>query len=136
MDYTERVVFTNGCFDILHVGHIRYLSAAKRHGDWLIVGLNSDNSFRRHKEREPVNSEEHRYEMLMALGCVDEVRLFDEDTPEVLLAEIRPDVLVKGQDYEPEDVLGREYAGETVCLAVGAQIHTSDIIKKIQRLTP
>lgn len=128
-----KVVFTNGCFDILHVGHIRYLAAAKLHGDWLIVGLNSDESFRRHKGRNPFNPEQWRYEMLMALGCVDEVRIFEEDTPEDLIAELRPDVLVKGHDYKPEEVLGRQYAKKTLCLAVGAQVHTSDLIEKIRQ---
>ena len=127
------VVFTNGCFDILHVGHIRYLAAAKRHGDWLIVGLNSDDSFRINKKRDPVNCVQWRYEMLMALGCVDEVRIFIEETPETLLSEIRPDILVKGPDYKPENVIGREHAKKVLCLAVGAQIHTSDLIEKIKQ---
>ncbi len=127
-----KVVFTNGCFDILHVGHIRYLAAAKRHGDWLIVGLNSDDSFRINKKRHPINCEQWRYEMLMALGCVDEVRIFDEETPETLLSEIQPDILVKGPDYKPENVIGREHAKKVLCLSVGAQIHTSDLIEKIR----
>jgi D-beta-D-heptose 7-phosphate kinase/D-beta-D-heptose 1-phosphate adenosyltransferase len=127
------VVFTNGCFDILHVGHIRYLSAARFHGDYLIVGLNSDKSFRINKKRNPVNCEQWRYEMLMALWCVDDVRIFDEETPETLLAEIKPDVLVKGPDYKPEDVLGSEHAKKVLCLEVGAQIHTSDLIEKIKQ---
>ena len=130
-----KVVFTNGCFDLLHVGHIRLLAAAKQHGDWLIVGLNSDASFRRHKGRNPINREAWRYEMLMALECVDEVRVFYEDTPERLLSEIKPDVLVKGPDYTPDEVLGREYAKKTVCLEVGTQIHTSDLIEKIRMHT-
>ena len=127
------VVFTNGCFDLLHVGHVRYLAAAKLHGDWLIVGLNSDESFRVCKKRNPINCEQWRYEMLMALGCVDEVRIFDEDTPVDLIAEISPDVLVKGPDYTPSEVLGREHAEKTICLEVGAQIHTSDLIEKIRK---
>jgi D-beta-D-heptose 7-phosphate kinase/D-beta-D-heptose 1-phosphate adenosyltransferase len=127
-----KVVFTNGCFDLLHVGHIRYLAAANALGDRLIVGLNSDESFRRHKGRNPINCEQWRYEMLMALKCVDEVRIFDADTPVDLIAEISPDVLVKGPDYSPSEVLGREYAKKTICLDVGAQIHTSDLIEKIR----
>ncbi len=133
MDEVKVVVFTNGCFDLLHVGHIRYLAAARLHGDWLIVGLNSDESFRRHKGRNPINCEQWRYEMLMALGCVDEVRIFDEDTPERLLSEIEPNILVKGADYKPEDVLGREHAKKVLCLEVGAQVHTSDLIEKIKQ---
>ena len=129
-----KVVFTNGCFDILHVGHIRYLAAASLHGDWLIVGLNSDESFRRHKGRNPINPEHWRYEQLMALKSVDEVRIFEEDTPEFLIQEIEPDVLVKGHDYKPEEVVGREYAKKTLCLQVGTQIHTSDLIEKIKQI--
>lgn len=128
-----KVVFTNGCFDLLHVGHIRYLAAAKLYGDRLIVGLNSDESFRRHKNRNPINCEQWRYEMLMALASVDEVRIFEEDTPERLLSEIKPDVLVKGPDYAPHEVLGREYAKKTVCLEVGVHIHTSDLIEKLRQ---
>ena len=130
----RKLVFTNGCFDILHVGHIRYLFAAKLLGDRLIVGLNSDDSFRRHKKRDPINCEAWRYEMLIALASVDEVRIFEEDTPERLLSEIRPDILVKGPDYTPDEVLGREYAKKTICLEVGAQVHTSDLIEKIKAL--
>lgn len=128
-----KIVFTNGCFDLLHVGHVRYLAAAKLYGDRLIVGLNSDESFRRHKKRIPINCEEWRYEMLMALASVDEVRIFEEDTPERLLSEIKPDVLVKGPDYAPHEVLGREYAKKTVCLEVGVHIHTSDLIEKLRQ---
>jgi D-beta-D-heptose 7-phosphate kinase/D-beta-D-heptose 1-phosphate adenosyltransferase len=130
----KKVVFTNGCFDLLHVGHVRYLVAAKNYGDWLIVGLNSDESFRRHKGRNPINDEQSRYEVLDALECVDEVRIFSEDTPERLLSEICPDVLVKGPDYSPDEVLGREYAKQTFCLEVGSQTHTSDIIDKIRQV--
>ena len=131
----DKVVFTNGCFDLLHVGHIRYLAAAKLHGDWLIVGLNSDESFRRHKGRDPINPEQWRYEVLLALGCVDEVRIFEDDTPEFLIQEIQPDVLVKGHDYKTEEVVGREYAKKTLCLQVGDQIHTSDILAKIRQFS-
>lgn len=130
----NKIVFTNGCFDILHVGHIRYLAAAKQLGDWLIVGLNSDESFRRHKKREPINFVEYRYEMLLALECVDEVEVFTEDTPVRLISEISPDVLVKGPDYTPSKVLGREHAKKTICLDVDADIHTSDLIEKIKAL--
>ena len=127
------VVFTNGCFDLLHIGHVRYLNTAKMHGDWLIVGLNSDHSFRIHKKRNPIFPEQHRYEMLMALKSVDEVRIFEEPTPLLLIEEIRPDVLVKGPDYRPEDIVGREYAKKTMCLEVGTQIRTSDIIEQIRQ---
>jgi len=127
------VVFTNGCFDLLHIGHVRYLNTAKFHGDYLIVGLNSDQSFRLCKGRNPIFPEQHRYEMLAALRSVDEVRIFDEPTPLALIAEIQPDVLVKGPDYRPEDIVGREYAKKTLCLEVGTQIRTSDIIEQIRQ---
>ncbi len=109
-DHTgQKIVFTNGCFDILHVGHIRYLQEAAKLGDILIIGLNSDASVKRLKGPErPINSEQDRSEMLGALGFVDYVVIFDEDTPLRLIKEIQPDVLVKGGDYLPENVVGRE----------------------------
>lgn len=109
-DHTgQKIVFTNGCFDILHVGHIRYLQEAAKLGDILIIGLNSDASVKRLKGPErPINSEQDRSEMLGALGFVDYVVIFDENTPLRLIKEIQPDVLVKGGDYLPENVVGRE----------------------------
>jgi D-beta-D-heptose 7-phosphate kinase / D-beta-D-heptose 1-phosphate adenosyltransferase len=104
----ERVVFTNGCFDILHRGHVAYLHEARALGDRLIVGLNTDASVRRLKgEGRPVVSEQDRAFVLAGLGCVDAVTLFDEDTPAELIAALLPDVLVKGGDYTPEAVVGR-----------------------------
>lgn len=101
------LVFTNGCFDILHVGHIQYLEQSKNLGDRLIVGLNSDASVRRLKGSDrPVNSQEDRKRLLLALRCVDEVHIFDEDTPYELIKRIQPDVITKGGDYKPEDVVG------------------------------
>ena len=97
----ETVVFTNGCFDILHRGHITYLQQAASLGQHLIIGLNSDRSVRALKGPErPVNNEEDRSFMLAALRCVDEVVIFDEDTPEELLSHLKPDILVKGGDFE------------------------------------
>lgn len=105
----QKIVFTNGCFDILHVGHIRYLREAAGLGDILIIGLNSDASVKRLKGPErPINSQSERAEMLSVLGFVDYVVIFDEDTPLQLINEIQPDVLVKGGDYLPENVVGRE----------------------------
>ena len=96
----KKTVFTNGCFDILHVGHVRYLSESKRCGDILIVGLNSDNSVKRLKgESRPVNNQNDRAEVLAALEVVDYVTIFEEDTPEILLGKIKPDVYTKGADY-------------------------------------
>ena len=112
-----KVIFTNGCFDIVHVGHLTLLAAAKALGTHLIVGLNSDVSVRRLKgPSRPIQSQEKRAAMLMALPWVDEVCIFDEDTPERLLAELRPAILVKGGDYKPEQVLGREYVSEVVII--------------------
>ena len=105
----KKIVFTNGCFDILHVGHKRYLQKAATLGDMLIVGVNSDDSVRRLKGPErPINPEQDRAEMLSALGFVTYVVIFGEDTPYELIKQIQPDVLVKGGDYKPEDVVGRD----------------------------
>lgn len=110
---SDRTVFTNGCFDLLHVGHLRLLEAARACGDRLIVGLNSDESVRRLKgPTRPVRSQAARAEMLLTLPWVDEVRIFEEDTPAALIADLRPDVLVKGGDYQLADIVGRENAGE------------------------
>jgi D-beta-D-heptose 7-phosphate kinase/D-beta-D-heptose 1-phosphate adenosyltransferase len=103
-----KVVFTNGCFDLLHRGHVEYLYSARALGDALVLGLNSDASVRRLKGPErPVVSEQDRAVVIAALGCIDAVTIFDEDTPRDLIAALLPDVLVKGGDYRPEDVVGR-----------------------------
>jgi len=104
---TGRVVFTNGCFDLLHRGHVEYLYAARSLGETLVVGLNSDRSVRRLKGHDrPLVSEEDRAIILAGLACVDAVTLFDDDTPRDLIAALLPDVLVKGGDYAAEDVIG------------------------------
>lgn len=109
----KRVVFTNGCFDILHVGHVKYLQEAKSYGDVLIVGLNSDSSVRELKgPTRPVNTEADRAYILAALESVDYVVLFSEETPHELIKNIAPDILVKGGDYEGKSVVGAEFAGE------------------------
>jgi len=101
------LIFTNGCFDILHVGHLQYLEQSKNLGDRLVVGLNSDASVRRLKgPSRPVNSQADRKRMLEALRCVDEVVIFDEDTPYDLIVSLQPDVVTKGGDYLPEEVVG------------------------------
>jgi D-beta-D-heptose 7-phosphate kinase / D-beta-D-heptose 1-phosphate adenosyltransferase len=101
------LVFTNGCFDILHVGHIQYLEQSKNLGDRLVVGLNSDDSVRRLKGNDrPVNNQNDRKRMLLALRCVDEVVIFDEDTPYDLIVSLQPDIVTKGGDYLPETVVG------------------------------
>lgn len=126
----ETVVFTNGCFDILHVGHLNLLRYAKSLGTRLIVALNSDASVQRLKgPTRPVRSQEQRKEMILALPWVDEVRIFDEDTPERLLSEVRPSILVKGGDYTPESVLGREYANEVRIFPFISGHSTSSILQ-------
>ncbi len=104
-----KVVFTNGCFDILHRGHVEYLEKAKKLGDILIVGLNSDDSVKEIKgEKRPIVPQEDRALVLSALGCVDYVYIFDQETPEELIKKIIPDVLVKGGDWEKENIVGRK----------------------------
>jgi D-beta-D-heptose 7-phosphate kinase/D-beta-D-heptose 1-phosphate adenosyltransferase len=104
-----RVVFTNGVFDLLHPGHVRYLAAARALGDALIVAVNSDRSVRANKgPSRPINPEEERAELLAALACVDAVTVFDEDTPHDVIAAIQPDLLVKGADWGPDNIVGRD----------------------------
>lgn len=128
----EIVVFTNGCFDILHIGHVRMLERARLMGDTLIVGLNSDRSFKAAKGHSPVTLQAHRAEILEAIWAVDEVILFDEPTPIELIKEIRPDILVKGADWDSEDVVGKEYAGRVETIDTDCDIHTSKIIERIR----
>ena len=134
----QRIVFTNGCFDILHIGHIRYMQEAARLGDILIIGLNSDASVKRLKGPErPVNSEEDRAELLCALGFVDYVTVFDEDTPFELISKIQPDVLVKGGDYEPDGVVGRDIVegrgGKLVLIPFVKGKSTTRLLDKIRK---
>ncbi|MFP4686745.1 MAG: D-glycero-beta-D-manno-heptose 1-phosphate adenylyltransferase [bacterium] len=131
------VVFTNGCFDILHSGHLKLLSEARNQGDYLVVGLNSDSSLRRLKgEGRPVLPENERAQLLDAICWVDDVIIFEEDTPLNLIKELVPDVLVKGADYEKEDIVGAEFVEENggrvyrVKLKKGKA--TTDIISKIR----
>jgi D-beta-D-heptose 7-phosphate kinase/D-beta-D-heptose 1-phosphate adenosyltransferase len=130
----KRVVFTNGCFDIIHVGHIRYLKEAKALGDVLIVGLNSDNSVSIIKPTRPINPQNHRAEVLSSLEMVDYVTLFDEETPYELIKLINPDILVKGGDWKKEDIVGSDIAKETYSLPYIEGVSTSGIIEKIKRL--
>ncbi len=127
-----RVVFTNGCFDILHCGHVTYLEQAKSMGDILILGLNSDASVRRLKgEGRPVNDELSRASVMAALKCVDYVVIFDEDTPLEVIKAIRPDILAKGGDYAIEDIVGREYAKKTVTIPFVEGFSTTSTISKL-----
>ena len=105
----KRVVFTNGCFDLLHVGHVKYLQQARRCGDLLVLGLNSDASVRRLKgDKRPLINEHERAHVLAALSCIDFITIFDDDTPRTLIEVLRPDILVKGGDYLPEEVVGKD----------------------------
>lgn len=131
----EKVVFTNGCFDILHVGHVTYLEKARNLGKHLIVGLNTDASVRRLKgETRPLVHELDRARVLAALACVDAVVLFNQDTPTELIEQIRPDILVKGGDYTPEQVAGREYAGEVRIINFEDGYSTTGVVEKIANM--
>lgn len=132
----RRVVFTNGCFDILHAGHVRYLAAARSKGHILVVGLNSDSSVRQIKgEKRPLVPENQRAEVLAGLGCVDYVILFDEPDPLNLIQSICPDVLVKGADWPEEALIGAAFVkargGSVERIAVVPGISTTRIIQKI-----
>jgi rfaE bifunctional protein nucleotidyltransferase chain/domain len=111
----KKTVFTNGCFDILHAGHVVSLEKARQAGDFLFLGLNSDASVRRLKgPARPFNSQKDRARVLAALACVDAVVIFGEDTPYELLKTLKPDILVKGGDYKKEAVVGAEFAGRVL----------------------
>jgi rfaE bifunctional protein nucleotidyltransferase chain/domain len=134
----KRIVFTNGCFDLLHVGHVRYLQQARDLGDLLVVGVNTDASVRRLKgPQRPMVLEAERVELVAALGCVDYVCLFDEDTPEALIGEVRPHYHVKGGDYQPDELpeagLVRDLGGEVVVLPLTAGRSTTGLVERITR---
>lgn len=136
----RRVVFTNGVFDILHPGHVRYLQQARALGDLLIVGLNSDASVRGNKgPGRPINSEAERAEILEALDCVDAVTLFDEETPAEIIGAIQPDILVKGADWAEDAIVGRDTVeargGKVVRVPVEAGYSTTEIIRRIRALS-
>jgi rfaE bifunctional protein nucleotidyltransferase chain/domain len=133
----RRVVFTNGCFDLLHPGHIHTLEQARQLGDVLIVGINSDASVRRLKgSGRPVMAERERAEILAALECVDAVVLFDEPTPREVIARLLPDVLVKGGDWAGDQIVGRQEVeaagGRVVSVPVIAGYSTTEILRKIR----
>ncbi len=129
----QKVVFTNGCFDILHACHVRIIEFAKSKGDILILGINSDASIKRLKgPSRPVNKEKDRQIVVSALQAVDAVVLFKEDTPLNLIKIIKPDILVKGADYTTENVVGREYAGKVVLCPLVKGKSTTNIIKKVK----
>jgi D-beta-D-heptose 7-phosphate kinase/D-beta-D-heptose 1-phosphate adenosyltransferase len=133
----ERIVFTNGCFDLLHVGHVTYLERARRHGQRLVVGLNSDRSVRALKgPRRPLIGEQDRARVLAALAAVDGVVLFDEATPIELIRALRPDVLAKGADYREEDVVGaaevKGWGGQVVLVPLVADQSTTGIVARLR----
>jgi len=133
----KKIVFTNGCFDLLHPGHIQYLNDAKALGDILIIGLNSDASVKRLKgESRPLNNEKDRKFILENLKSVDKVELFNEDTPLNLIKKIKPDVLVKGGDYKPDEIVGsafvKENGGEVKCLSFLEGYSTTNLISAIK----
>jgi len=129
----KKVIFTNGCFDIIHSGHIDSLNKARELGDVLVVGVNSDASVKRLKgETRPVNGEQDRAKILAALEAVDLVVIFEEDTPRELLSAVRPNVVVKGGDYTPEQVVGREFADEVVIIPLTKGYSTTGIIEKMK----
>ena len=134
----EKVVFTNGCFDIIHAGHVTYLEEARRQGDRLIVAVNSDASVRRLKGKgRPINPQERRMAVLAGLEAVDWVVCFEDDTPRSMLEALQPDVLVKGGDYaDKEAVVGWEiveaYGGEVKVLGVVDDLSTTAIVSRIQ----
>lgn len=129
----RKIVFTNGCFDILHKGHVAYLQRAKQLGDILVLGLNSDRSVRILKgPQRPLNNEEDRAFVLAGLEAIDYVVIFDEDTPHEILSQIRPHVLVKGGDYRIEEVVGAEFAAETVLIDFVKGYSTTSLINKMK----
>lgn len=131
------VVFTNGVFDLLHPGHVRYLAEARRLGSVLIVGVNSDRSVRTIKgTSRPLNSEQERAEVLLALSCVDAAVIFDEETPYQVIQAVQPDVLVKGADWGADEIVGRDVVearnGRVVRISLSDGYSTTELIRRVQ----
>ena len=134
----KKIAFTNGCFDILHAGHVRYLEQARSYGDYLVLGINTDESVRRLKGvQRPLNQELDRAEVVGALKAVDAVVLFGEETAEELIAQVRPDVYVKGGDYTlatlPEAKIVQAYGGQVEFIAMVEGRSTTNVIEKIKK---
>lgn len=134
---SRKTGFTNGCFDILHVGHVRYLTSARKNCDLLVVGLNSDGSVRRLKgDERPVNGHTERAEVLAALECVDYVTVFEQDTPRELISTITPDIIFKGGDWKKEDVVGADHVeahgGEVRIIPFVEGFSTTNTIRKLK----
>jgi D-glycero-beta-D-manno-heptose 1-phosphate adenylyltransferase len=136
--FEKRIVFTNGCFDILHLGHVEYLTKARDLGGVLVIGLNTDASVKRQNKspERPVNDQQTRAIILAALECVDYVVLFDEDTPYELIKALQPDILVKGADYKPETIVGydivKKRGGEVITIPLTEGFSTTGLIKKLK----
>ncbi len=133
----KSIVFTNGVYDLLHPGHVRYLQAARALGDALVVGVNSDRSVRANKgPGRPINPEAERAEVIAALDCVDAAVIFDEDTPHEIISRLQPDVLVKGADWAEDAIVGRDVVeargGRVVRMPIEQGFSTTDLIAKIQ----
>ena len=133
----RRVVFTNGVFDLLHPGHVRYLRDARALGDLLIIGVNSDRSVRAIKGPDrPIHDERERAEVLCALACVDGVVVFDDDTPFVVIQRIQPDVLVKGADWAADEIVGRDiveaHGGRVVRIPLAVGFSTTGLIARVR----
>ncbi len=136
----KQLVFTNGCFDLLHVGHVRYLDQARQLGDFLVIGLNSDHSVKSLGKGagRPIMNEQERAEVLAALACVDFVTIFDEATPLTIIQSLVPQVLVKGGDWLPEQIIGREivenHGGTVVSIPLVPNISTTHIVERIRTI--
>jgi rfaE bifunctional protein nucleotidyltransferase chain/domain len=134
----KRIVFTNGCFDILHAGHVDYLTQARDLGDILVLGLNTDESVKRLNKgpERPINNQDARAKILAGLGCVDAIVLFNEDTPYELINLVQPDVLVKGDDYKPEAIVGYDIVtargGKVVTIPFLQGYSTTNIVNKLK----
>ena len=132
-----KIVFTNGVFDLLHPGHVRYLQDARRLGDVLVVGVNSDRSVRGNKGPErPITPEGERAEILAGLACVDAVVIFDEPTPAEIIRRVQPDILVKGADWGPDNIVGRDTVegrgGRVIRMELSPGYSTTDLIRKVK----
>jgi len=133
------VVFTNGVYDILHPGHVRYLQAARAEGDALIVGINSDRSVRANKGPDrPINPEAERAEVIAALACVDAVVIFDEETPHAIVTRVQPDILVKGADWGADNIVGRDVVeargGRVVRLEISPGFSTTELVRRARNI--
>jgi len=137
--HDKKIVFTNGCFDILHRGHVEYLTKARDLGNVLVLGLNTDASVKRQNKspERPINNQETRATIIAALECVDYVVLFDEETPYELIKLVKPDVLVKGSDYKPDEIVGsdivNERGGRVVTIPLTEGFSTTGLIEKLKK---